>query len=69
MSPLNHWSRYAVPRLWAGTAVALGIVLLALARVILTRFITVGTVLGLLLILGGGLFLLLFSINDPRFPK
>ena len=69
MSPLNHWSRHAIPRVAAGTGVALGIILLALARVILTRFVTLGTVLGLILILGGGFLLLLFSINDPRFPK
>ena len=69
MSPLNHWSRHAIPRVAAGTAVALGIVLLVLVRIFLARFVTVGTVLGLLLILGGGFFLLIFSINDPRFPK
>jgi len=68
MPPLNHWSRFAVPRLWAGAAVALGLLMLVLFRIILTGLAGIGSVLGLVLIVGGGFTLLVLSIKDPRFP-
>ena len=68
MPPLTHWSCFAVPRLAAGAAVVLGILVLVLSNVILMQFAKLGAVLGLVLIVGGGLVLLFFAVEE-RFPK
>lgn len=69
MPAFEHWSRFALPHLIAGALVAIGILVLVFSRTIVVRFACLGTVLGVILIVGGGLGLLLLNVKDPRFPK